>query len=38
MWIPFENTTFRDGIETGTLESSPLFRNAITLGLYWDLH
>ena len=37
-WTPFETTTFRDGIVTGTLESSPLFRNANTLGLFWDLH
>lgn len=38
MWIPFETTTFCDGIVTGTHESTPLFRNAITLGLFWNLH
>ncbi len=38
MWIPFETTTFRDGIVTGTHESPPLFLNAVTLGLIWDLH
>ena len=26
------------GIVTGTHESPPLFRNANTLGLFWDLH
>ena len=38
MWIPFETTTFRDGVVTGTPESPPQFRNANTLGLFWDLH
>ena len=33
MWIPFETTTFRDGILIGTLHSAPLFRIANTLGL-----
>ena len=38
MWVPFETTTFRDGVVTGTHHSASLFRNANTLGLVWDLH